>query len=48
MVEYSLAKAEDSSPFSRLVFYLLGFPPCFHKDKVVVAAKQAEGSTKRK
>jgi hypothetical protein len=26
----------------------LGFPPCFHKDKVVVAAKQAEGSTKRK
>jgi hypothetical protein len=26
----------------------LGLPPCFHRDKVVVAAKQAEGSTKRK
>jgi len=26
----------------------LGLPPCFHKDKVVVAAKQVEGSTKRK
>jgi hypothetical protein len=50
MVEYSLAKAEveGSSPFFRLVFYLLGLPPCFHRDKVVVAAKQAEGSTKRK
>jgi hypothetical protein len=30
------------------VFYLLGLSPCFHRDKVVVAAKQAEGSTKRK
>ncbi len=50
MVEYSLAKAEveGSSPFFCLVFYLLGLPPCFHRDKVVVAAKQAEGSTKRK
>jgi hypothetical protein len=26
----------------------LGLPSCFHKDKVVVAAKHAEGSTKRK
>ncbi len=50
MVEYSLAKAEveGSSPFFRLVFYLLGLPLCFHRDKVVVATKQAEGSTKKK
>jgi hypothetical protein len=26
----------------------LGLPPCFHRDKVVVAAKQVEGNTKRK
>jgi hypothetical protein len=26
----------------------LGLLPCFHRDKIVVAAKQAEGNTKRK
>ncbi len=40
------AEVEGSNPFFCLVFYLLGLPPCFHKDKVVVAAKQAKGSTK--
>ncbi len=41
MVEYSLAKVkvEGSSPFFSLDFYLLGLPPCFHRDKVVGAAK---------
>ncbi len=50
MVECSLAKAEveGSSPFFRLVFYLLGLPSCVHRDKVVVAAKQADGNTKKK
>jgi len=39
---------DERYPFFRLVFYLLGLPPCFHRDKVIVAAKQVEGSTKRK
>ncbi len=50
MVEYNLVKAkvEGLSPFFCLVFYLLGLPSCFHRDKVVVVAKQVEGNTKRK